>query len=131
MKQEFNLVAEIREDQGKGASRRLRRQGKVPAIIYSGGRPPRSLLFDHNKVLHQLDEEAFYSSVMPIKVGDKRQPAIIQDLQRPPAARQIMHLDMRRIVEGEKTRTNVPVHIVGEQQSPGVKLGGGPVMRLL
>jgi large subunit ribosomal protein L25 len=131
MKQEFNLVAELREDQGKGASRRLRRQGKVPAIIYGGGRPPRALVFDHNRVLHQLDQESFYSSILTIKVGDKSQAAILKDVQRHPAKRQIMHMDMQRVVEDEKIRMHVPIHIVGEQQAPGVKQGGGSVMRLM
>ncbi|MEX2125609.1 MAG: 50S ribosomal protein L25/general stress protein Ctc [Woeseia sp.] len=131
MKQEFNLIAELREDQGKGASRRLRRQGKVPAIIYGGGRPPRALVFDHNRVLHQLDQEAFYSSILTIKVGDKSQAAILKDVQRHPARRQILHMDIQRVVEDEKIRMHVPIHIVGEQQAPGVKLAGGTVMRLI
>jgi large subunit ribosomal protein L25 len=131
MKQEFNLIAELREDQGKSASRRLRREGKVPAIIYGGGRPPRALVFDHNRILHQLDQEAFYSSILTIKVGDKSQAAILKDVQRHPARRQIMHMDIQRVVEDEKIRMHVPIHIVGDQQAPGVKLGGGTVMRLI
>jgi large subunit ribosomal protein L25 len=129
MKEEFNLIAEMREDQGKGASRRLRHQGKVPAIIYGGGRPPRALLLDHNKVLQQLDHEAFYSSILTIKVGDKSQAAILKDVQRHPAKRQIMHMDLQRVVEDEKIRMHIPIHIVGEDKAPGVKLGGGSVMR--
>ena len=70
MSDDFDLIAELREDQGKGASRRLRHQGKVPAIIYGAGRPPRALAFDHNKVLKQLENESFYSSVLTIKVGE-------------------------------------------------------------
>ena len=131
MKQEFNLIAEFRDDQGKGASRRLRQQGKVPAIIYGGGRPPRALTFDHNKILHQLDQEALYSSILTITVGDQSQAGILKDVQRHPARRQIMHMDIQRIVEDEKIRMHVPIHIVGEQQAPGVKLGGGTVMRLI
>lgn len=131
MKEEFNLIAEMREDQGKGASRRLRRQGKVPAIIYGGGRPPRALLFDHNKVLQQLDHEAFYSSILTIKVDDKSQAAILKDVQRHPAKRQIMHMDLQRVVEDEKIRMHIPIHIVGEERAPGVKLGGGSVMRIM
>jgi len=131
MKEEFNLIAEMREDQGKGASRRLRRQGKVPAIIYGGGRPPRALLFDHNKVLHQLDHEAFYSSILTIKVDDKSQAAILKDVQRHPAKRQIMHMDLQRVVEDEKIRMHIPIHIAGEEKAPGVKLGGGSVMRIM
>jgi large subunit ribosomal protein L25 len=131
MKQEFNLIAELRDTRGKGASRRLRREGKVPAIIYGGGRPPRALAFDHNKVLHQLDHESFYSSILTIKVGEKSQPAILKDVQRHPAKRQILHMDMQRIVEDEKIRMHVPLHFVGEQLAPGVKLGGGSVSRLM
>ncbi len=131
MKQEFNLVAELRDTQGKGASRRLRREGKVPAILYGGGRPPRTLAFDHNRVLLQLEHEAVYSSVLTITVGDKSQPAILKDVQRHPSKRQIMHIDMQRVREDEKIRMNVPLHIVGEDVAPGVKLGGGAVFRLI
>ena len=131
MKQEFGLIAELREDQGKGASRRLRRAGKVPAIIYGGGRPPRALAFDHNEVLHQLDHEAFYSSILTIKVGDVSQAAILKDVQRHPARHQILHMDMQRILEDEKIRMHVPIHVVGDQIAPGVKLGGGSVFRLM
>jgi large subunit ribosomal protein L25 len=130
MNDELDLIAEFREDQGKGASRRLRRQGKIPAIIYGGGRPPRAVSLDHNKVLQQLEHEAFYSSVLTIKVGEKTQPAILKDLQRHPAKRQILHMDLQRIVEGEKIRMHVPIHFVGEDSSPGVKQGG-TVSRLM
>lgn len=131
MRPDFALIAELRDDQGKGASRRLRRQGKVPAILYGGGRPPRALAFDHNKVLQQLDHEAFYSSILTIKVGDKSQAAILKDVQRHPARRQILHMDMQRIVETEKIRMHVPLHFVGDQVAPGVKLGGGSVSKLM
>lgn len=131
MKADLDLIAELRDDRGKGASRRLRRQGKVPAILYGGGRPPRALAFDHNKVLQQLDHEAFYSSILTIKVGDKTQAAILKDIQRHPAKRHILHMDMQRIVETEKIRMNVPLHFVGDQAAPGVKLGGGSVSKLM
>ena len=130
MAEEFDLVADIREDQGKGASRRLRREGKVPAIIYGAGRPPRALVFDHNKVLRQLENESFYSSVLNVKVGEKSQAAILKDLQRHPAKNVIMHIDLQRIVEDEVIRMNVPLHFIGEDVAPGVKLGGGSVSHL-
>jgi len=129
--EEFDLIAEFREDEGKGASRRLRRAGMVPAIIYGAGRPPRMLAFDHNKVLQQLDNESFYSSVLAIKVGDKSQAAILKDLQRHPSKRQILHMDFQRIVEDEEIRMNVPLHFVGEDKAPGVKLEGGKVFHLI
>ena len=131
MAEEFDLIAENREDTGKGASRRLRRKGLVPAIIYGAGRPPRALAFDHNKVLKQLESESFYSSVLNIKVGDKSQAAILKDLQRHPARRQILHMDFQRIVEDEAIRMNVPIHFLGEDVAPGVKLGGGKVSHLM
>ena len=131
MSEEFDLIAEFREDQGKGASRRLRREGKVPAIIYGAGRPPRMLAFDHNKVLRQLENESFYSSILNIKVGDKSQPAVIKDLQRHPSKPIVQHMDLQRIVAGEAIRMNVPLHFMGEDVAPGVKLGGGSVSHLM
>ena len=131
MSDDFDLIAEIREDQGKGASRRLRHKGKVPAIIYGAGRPPRALLFDHNKVLKQLENESFYSSVLNIKVGNKSQAAILKDMQRHPAKPRIMHMDFQRIVEDQEIKMNVPLHFIGEDVAPGVKQGGGSVSHLM
>ncbi len=131
MSDDFDLIAELREDQGKGASRRLRRTGKVPAIIYGAGRPPRALLFDQNKVLKQLENEAFYSSVLNIKVNDKSQAAILKDLQRHPARNIIMHMDFQRVVDDVEIKMNVPLHFTGEEAAPGVKTGGGAVSRLI
>jgi large subunit ribosomal protein L25 len=130
MADKFDLVAEIREDSGKGASRRLRREDKVPAIIYGAGRPPRALVFDHNKVIKQLENESFYSSVLNIKVGEKSQAAIVKDLQRHPSLPRIMHMDLQRIVEDEVIRMNVPIHLIGADVAVGVKDGGGKVSHM-
>ena len=130
MAEKFDLVAEIREDSGKGASRRLRHQNKVPAIIYGAGRPPRSLTFDLNKVMHQLESESFYSSILNIKVGDKSQAAIVKDIQRHPAKNLVMHMDLQRIVEDQVIKMNVPIHFVNEDIAVGVKTGGGSVSHL-
>ena len=129
-KEEFDLVAEIREDSGKGASRRLRREGKVPAIIYGAGRPPRSLTFDHNRVIQQLENESFYSSILNIKVGDKSQAAILKDVQRHPAKPFIVHMDFQRILEDQEIRMNVPIHLVGADVAVGVKQGGGTISQM-
>ena len=131
MNDDFDLIADIREDQGKGASRRLRHQGKVPAIIYGAGRPPRALVFDHNRVIQQLDNESFYSSILNIKVGEKSQAAILKDVQRHPAKPQVMHMDFQRIVEDEEIKMLVPIHFIGEDVAPGVKEGGGKVSHLI
>ena len=131
MNDDFDLIAELRDDQGKGASRRLRHEGKVPAILYGGGRPPRTLAFDHNRVIQQLDNESFYSSVLNIKVRDKSQAAILKDVQRHPSKAQIMHMDFQRVVENEEIRMLVPIHFLGEDVAKGVKLGGGKVSHLM
>jgi len=131
MSDDFDLIADIREDQGKGASRRLRHQGKVPAIIYGAGRPPRALVFDHNRVILKLENESFYSSILNIKVGEKSQAAILKDVQRHPARPQVMHMDFQRIVEDEEIKMLVPIHFDGEDVAPGVKEGGGKVSHLI
>ena len=131
MADKFDLIAEFREDIGKGASRRLRHQGMVPAVIYGAGRPPRSIAFDHNKVIKQLESESFYSSVLTIKVGDKSQAVILKDLQRHPSRRLIMHMDFQRIVEDQVIRMNVPIHLANADVAVGVKLGGGSVSHLI
>ena len=130
MAEKFDLIADYREDNGKGASRRLRREGRVPAIIYGAGRPPRSLVFDHNRVIQQLANEKFYSSVLTIKVGEKAQAAIVKDIQRHPAKPFIMHMDFQRIVEDQEIRMNVPIHLIGADVAVGVKQGGGTVSQM-
>ena len=131
MGQEFDLIADYREDQGKGASRRLRLEGKVPAIIYGAGRPPRALTFDHSKVVRQLENESFYSSILNIKVGEKSQAAILKAVQRHPSKRQILHLDLQRIVEDKQIKMNVPIHYVSEDVAVGVKEDGGTVTKMV
>ena len=131
MSDDFDLVADYREDTGKGSSRRLRRQGLVPAIIYGAGRPPRALTFDHNKVVKQLENESFYSSVLNVKVGEKSQAVILKDMQRHPAKNQIMHIDLQRIVADQEIKMNVPIHFLNEDIAVGVKQGGGKVSHLM
>jgi len=129
MNEEYDLVAEYREDQGKGASRRLRREGKLPAIVYGGDRPPRSITLDHDKVLQQSGSERFYSSVLTVKVGNRAQEVILKDIQRHPAKNKILHLDLQRIVAGEAIRMNVPIHYLNEETAKGVKQEGGVLFR--
>ncbi len=131
MAKEFDLIAELREDRGKGASRRLRHEGKVPAIIYGAGRPPRALTFDHNKVIRQLENESFYSSILNIQVNEKSQAAIVKDIQRHPSKPRIMHIDFQRIVEDEKIRMNVPIHYLNAEIAKGVVEEGGSVSQLI
>ena len=124
MSQNFELFAENRADQGKGASRRLRRTGKLPAILYGGHRDPRAIALDHNALVHHLENDAFFSSILTLTVDDKSQPCILKDVQRHPFRNIIMHVDLQRIVEDEEIRVTVPFHFLGEDIAPGVKAGG-------
>ena len=131
MKTSFELTAEFRDDQGKGASRRLRHAGRVPAILYGGKREPRALSLDHVKLKLALENEKFYSSIMQLKVGEQTQTAILRDLQRHPWKNQIVHVDLQRVYEDETIRLSVPLHFTGEAVAPGVKTEGGMMSHLL
>jgi large subunit ribosomal protein L25 len=130
MKTSFELIAEFRDDQGKGASRRLRHAGRVPAILYGGQREPRALSLDHTKLQLALANEKFYSSIMQLKVGDQTQSAILRDVQRHPWKNQVVHIDLQRVYENEKIRLSVPLHYTGEAGAPGVKTEGGMMSHL-
>lgn len=120
----FELNAEPRTDTGKGASRRLRHAGKIPAIMYGGNKDPESLTLDHNEVIRNLEHEAFYSHILTIKVGGTETRAVMRDLQRHPSKPFVQHMDLQRVSESEKIRMHVPLHFLGEETAPGVKAGG-------
>jgi large subunit ribosomal protein L25 len=124
MSQKFELIADNRPDQGKGASRRLRRTGKVPGILYGGHRDPRAIALDHNALLHQLENESFFSSILTLTIGDKSQPCILKDVQRHPFKNLVQHIDLQRILADEAIRVTVPLHFIGEDDAPGVDQGG-------
>src|SRR5271170_6176557 len=130
MKTSFELVAEFRETQGKGASRRLRHEGKVPAILYGGHIAARPLMLNHQKLLIMLDNERFYSTILSLKVGDQTQAAILKDVQRHPFKNAIVHVDFQRVEENEKIRIQIPLHFTGAAVSPGVKSQGGLVSHM-
>jgi large subunit ribosomal protein L25 len=127
MRISFEIGADFRETQGKGASRRLRHQGKVPAILYGGNKEPRNLVLDHQNLMTLVDNEKFYSSIVNLKVGDQTQAAIVKDLQMHPARNAIVHVDLQRVLEDEPIRLHIPLHFKGEAIAPGVKTQGGVV----
>jgi large subunit ribosomal protein L25 len=120
----FELNAEPRTDTGKGASRRLRHAGKIPAIMYGGNKDPEALTLNHNEVIRNLEHEAFYSHILTIKIGGSETRAVLRDLQRHPSKPFIQHMDLQRVSETEKIRMHVPLHFLGEEVAPGVKAGG-------
>jgi len=123
----FSLEAEIRDDKGKGASRRLRREGKVPAILYGGEREPASITLKHSEVVRQLKEDAFYSHILTIKAAGKTQQVILRDVQRHPFKPTILHMDFMRVMADSEIRVNVPLRFINEDTCVGVKTGGGAV----
>jgi len=119
------LIAEIREDVGKGASRRLRRQGKIPAVLYGGHKDPVTLSLEHDPLVHAAQQESFFSSIQVIKVEDGRtQKVVVRDMHHHPFKQQIMHLDFMRVSAKEVLRISVPLHFDGEEQSPAGKTSG-------
>ncbi|MBM0107767.1 50S ribosomal protein L25/general stress protein Ctc [Steroidobacter sp. S1-65] len=131
MKTSFDLVADSRDVQGKGASRRLRRSGKVPAILYGGHQEPKQILLDHQNLLSLLVNEKFFSTILSVKIDGQPQAAILKDVQRHPAKNQILHMDLQRVLENEQIRMTIPLHFKGASVSPGVKTQGGVVSHLL
>jgi large subunit ribosomal protein L25 len=124
MSEKTTIFAEFREDVGKGASRRLRHAGKVPAVIYGGHRDPVALTLQQDTLLHAAEKEAFYASILDIKVGDRTQQAVVRDMQRHPFKPIIMHIDFMRVSAEEILRMSVPIHFVGEELSPAGKASG-------
>ncbi len=124
MSNEFELAAELRSDTGKGASRRLRHQELVPAIMYGGGEDPVNLTFEHRHLVKATENDAFYSHILTIKVADKKQKVVLKDLQRHPSKRRIMHLDLLRVSMKDTITMHVPLHFINEEEAPGVKEGG-------
>lgn len=120
----FEVNAQPRTGTGTGASRRLRRTGLVPAIVYGAHQDPEMVSVSHNELLKHLEHEAFYSHVLDLKVGDEVTKVVLKDMQRHPAKPFILHVDFLRVSQDEKLKMMVPLHFVNEDKCKGVKLGG-------
>ena len=131
MTKDFDLIAELRDGAGTSNSRRLRRSGMVPAVIYGAGRENLSLIIDHNHLLQKLASENFLTSILSIKIQGKEESVLIKDIQIHPSKRQVMHLDMQRVIADQILRVNVPIHFLNGDSAPGVKLAGGTVSALM
>ena len=121
---QIEFKATKRDAQGTGASRRLRRAGQIPGIIYGGAGEAQPVSMDHNELFHLLRKEAFHASVLSIDVEGAKQNAVLRDVQWHPFKQQVLHLDFQRIAAGEKMHLKVPLHFVGADLAPAVKLGG-------
>ena len=128
MSDQFEISAELREDKGKGASRRLRRLAdNIPAIIYGGDKDPQSLTLIRKDLEKSLENEAFFSQVLNINVGGDTQKAILKDLQRHPARNSVMHADFLRVDGKTVVKVHVPIHFLNEESCKGVKMEGGMI----
>jgi len=131
MSDNITLNAVPRSDSGKGASRRLRHQGLVPAIVYGGKFDPVQISIDHNVFIHELDKETIYTQVVDLKMDDKTQEVILRDLQRHPYKNKIMHADFFRIDKNTPIKVVVPIHATNAEDCVGVKMDGGMMTQLV
>lgn len=127
----FEIQGQAREGFRRNASRKLRREGRVPAIVYGAGKSPQAISLDHDAVTHQMNQEAFYTSILSLVVDSDTQAVVVKEVQRHPARPHVLHMDFQRIVEDEEITMHVPIHFVGEAAAKGVKEQGGVVERLL
>lgn len=123
----YELIAAKREELGTGASRRLRHAGKVPAVVYGDDKDAVSLTLDHNVLFYALKEEAFHSSVLELVVDGAKEQVLLRDFQMHPYKPQVMHIDFQRVNPNEKIHVKVPLHFVGADVCPAVKLQSGNV----
>ena len=131
MSDTIHLIAELRSDSGKGASRRLRHQGLVPAIVYGGDSDPVQISIAHNKFMHELDHETIYTQVVELQVGDKTEEVILRDLQRHPYKNKVLHADFFRIDKNTPIKIVVPIHVLNAEECVGVKMDGGMLTQVV
>jgi len=127
----IELNAELRTDTGKGASRRLRHANKVPAILYGAGKEPESLTLEQKDVQYELQHEAFFTQVLELNVGGKKQDVLLRDLQHHPYKQDILHMDFQRVEAKKEMHVNIPLHFINEDIAPGVKTEGGAISHVM
>ena len=125
------VIAESRELTGSSASKKLRRSGKVPGIVYGSDDKPMLIQLDHNQISLALDVESFHSSILELKIGNSNEKVLLRDYQMHPFKRQVNHIDFQRVDEKKRIHTNVPLHFIGEEDSPAVKMAGGLISHIL
>ena len=121
---EYEVVAQPRDGLGTNASRRLRRTGRVPAILYGGGKDPMPLSIEESRIKKQIENEAFASHVLTVKVEDEESQAVLKSVHRDPATERVIHMDFQRISASSEIHMHVPLHFINEEDSPGRKAGG-------
>lgn len=123
----MKLVAEVRNEQGRGASRRLRHAGKVPAIVYGANSEAAAVTLDHNTVYHALKKEAFHTSILDLEIAGKSEQVVLRDVHFHPYKQLVLHLDLQRVSATEEIHMSIPLHFLNEETSPAVKQQGAHV----
>lgn len=124
MLSEMKLTAQKRVDTGKGASRRLRHAKAVPGIVYGAGKKPEMVQVSAFDLAQLMEKEGFYSQIIDLDMDGKKQSAVVKDMQRHPFKDRILHIDFQRVKAGEKLHVHLPIHLLNEEKSKGVKAGG-------
>lgn len=127
----FELNATVRPSVGKSASRRLRRMGKLPGIVYGAGKEPVAITLGHDDVLHHLEHEAFFSHILTLNIEGEKEQVVLKDVHRHPWRPKLLHLDLLRIDKADKIVMNVPLHFINETSCLGVKEQGGVISHIL
>lgn len=127
----IEIIANKRDLQGTGASRRLRRAGKVPGILYGGETAAQPIELDHNALFHSLKQEAFHASILSMNLDGQKQQVLLRDYQMHAFKPQVLHIDFQRVAADRKIHMRVPLHFVNTDIAPGVKLQGGVVSHVL
>lgn len=129
--QVLEIMAQSRKEEGRGASRRIRRAGGVPGVIYGGDAEPSPITLDHNTLYHALRKEAFHSSILTINLDKKPVQALLRDVQMHPYKQQVLHVDFLRVDQKRKITMRVPLHFINGEASPAVKLEGALINQIM
>lgn len=127
----MKVVANTRNTQGTGASRRLRHAGKVPGVIYGGKASAVTIEVDHNPLFHSLRKEKFHATILDMELDGKAERVLLRDFQMHPYKLQVLHIDFQRVAEDQKVHLRVPLHFVGQQSSPAAKVVGGMISHIM
>ncbi len=127
----IEVVAESRKGQGTGASRRLRRTGRVPGIVYGGKKPAVSIDVDHKALYHQLRNEKFHASILNLALDGSKEQVLLRSVNMHPFKLEVQHIDFQRVSADEKIHMKVPLHFVNADKSPAIKEQGGLITHVL
>ena len=127
----ISINAVKRDVKGTGASRRARRAGNVPGVVYGGGLPAVNLELNHKELFLQFRHEAFHASILDLILDGKKESVLLRDYQMHPVRNTIQHMDFQRVSANEKIHVKVPFHFLHEDTAPGVKIGGGIVAHIM